>query len=89
MAAGDVAQAVAAAFREHQGTVLARLIRLTGDFDLARDAVQQAFATALTTWSRDGIPRSSEGWIMTAARNRALGDFTERRQGCFRVAVQR
>ncbi len=71
-ARGDVAGAVAAAFREHQGTVLARLIRLTGDFDLARDAVQQAFATALTTWPRDGAPRSGEAWILTTARHRAL-----------------
>jgi len=67
-----VVESVAAAFREHQGVVLARLIRLTGDFDLAQDAVQQAFLTALATWARDGVPRSSQAWIMTTARNRAI-----------------
>lgn len=67
-AAGDVAHA----FREHHGTVLARLIRLTGDFDVAEEAVQQAFAIALTAWPRDGAPRNPRAWIMTAARNRAI-----------------
>jgi len=64
--------AVATAFREHHGTVLARLIRLTGDFDVAEDAVQQAFAIALTAWSRDGAPRNAQAWIMTTARHRAV-----------------
>ena len=63
---------VAAAFREHYGRVLARLIRLTGDFDLAEDAVQHAFTTALATWPRDGVPRSPLAWLLTAARHRAL-----------------
>jgi RNA polymerase sigma-70 factor, ECF subfamily len=63
---------LALAFREHHGTVLARLIRLTGDFDLAEDAVQQAFATALSTWVRDGAPDNTQAWIMTTARNRAI-----------------
>lgn len=52
--------------------MLARLIRITGDFDLAEDAVQQAFATALGTWARDGAPQNAEAWIMTTARNRAM-----------------
>lgn len=52
--------------------MLARLIRITGDFDLAEDAVQQAFATALTTWARHGAPQNAEAWIMTTARNRAI-----------------
>lgn len=52
--------------------MLARLIRITGDFDLAEDAVQQAFATALGTWERDGAPQNAEAWIMTTARNRAM-----------------
>lgn len=52
--------------------MLARLIRLTGDFDLAEDAVQQAFAIALTRWARDGAPENAQAWIMTAARNRAI-----------------
>src|SRR5262245_25573150 len=67
----DPARQVEAAFREHHGRVLARLIRLTGDFDLASDAVQLAFATALEHWPRE-MPRSPLAWITTAARNRAL-----------------
>jgi RNA polymerase sigma-70 factor (ECF subfamily) len=69
---GQPPQSVAAAFREHYGRVLARLIRLTGDFDVAEDAVQHAFTTALMTWQRDGVPRSTLAWIMTAARHRAV-----------------
>lgn len=52
--------------------MLARLIRLTGNFDVAEDAVQQAFALALTAWPRDGAPRNAQAWIMTSARNRAI-----------------
>jgi RNA polymerase sigma-70 factor (ECF subfamily) len=63
---------VAAAFREHYGRVLASLIRLAGDFDLAEDAVQHAFTTALASWQRDGVPRSPLAWIMTTARHRAV-----------------
>jgi RNA polymerase sigma-70 factor (ECF subfamily) len=68
----EPARQVETAFREHHGRVLARLVRLTGDFDLAAEAVQLAFTAALENWPREGTPRSPLAWIMTAARNRAL-----------------
>jgi len=51
---------------------VATLIRVLGDFDLAEDAVQEAFAAALETWPRRGIPDNPGAWITTTARNRAI-----------------
>jgi hypothetical protein len=53
---GDPAATIERAFREEQGAVLATLIRHLGDFQLAEDAVQDAFAAAVATWPRDGVP---------------------------------
>ena len=52
-----VEEAVAGAFREEWGRVVATLIRITGDWDLAEECAQDAFARALERWPRDGIPR--------------------------------
>src|SRR3954452_7741067 len=52
--------------------VLATLIRQAGDFQLAEDAVQDAFEAAVTQWRRDGIPASPGAWITTIARRRAI-----------------
>ncbi len=68
----DVEGAVAAAFREEWGQVVATLIRVTGDWDLAEECAQDAFAQALDRWRRDGIPRRPGAWLTTTARNRAL-----------------
>jgi RNA polymerase sigma-70 factor, ECF subfamily len=67
-----VAASVARAFREEWATVLATLIRHVGDFQLAEDAVQDAFATAVTAWRRDGVPASPGAWLTVAARRRAI-----------------
>jgi RNA polymerase sigma-70 factor, ECF subfamily len=66
-----VRAAVDAAYREEWGQVVATLIGLTGDWDLAEDCAQDAFAAALATWPRDGIPRKPGAWLTTTARNRA------------------
>jgi RNA polymerase sigma-70 factor, ECF subfamily len=71
-AAADVEAAVVAAFRSEWGRVVATLIRVTGDWDLAEECAQDAFARALERWPRDGIPRSPGAWLTTTARNRAL-----------------
>ncbi len=68
----DVDAAIAAAFREEWGRVVATLIRATGDWDLAEDCAQDAFAQAVRSWPRDGIPRRPGAWLTTVARNRAL-----------------
>lgn len=67
----DVEEAVAAAFREEWGQVVATLIRVTGDWDLAEECAQDAFAQALDRWRRDGVPRRPGAWLTTTARNRA------------------
>jgi RNA polymerase sigma-70 factor (ECF subfamily) len=68
----EVAAAVAAAFRDQWGRVVATLIGQTGDWDLAEDSAQEAYALALRTWARDGIPDRPGAWLTTAARRRAL-----------------
>ncbi|MEA2901013.1 MAG: polymerase sigma-70 factor, subfamily [Actinomycetota bacterium] len=68
----EVEAAVARAFREEWGRVLATLIRTTGDWDLAEECVQDAFARALERWPTDGVPRNPGAWLTTTARNRAL-----------------
>ena len=70
--ADPVSAAVARAFREERAIVLATLIRQAGDFQLAEDAVQDAFEAAVTVWRRDGIPAKPGAWITTAARRRAI-----------------
>jgi len=68
----DVGEAVAGAFREEWGRVVAALIGMTGDWDLAEECAQDAFAQAWKTWPRDGVPRRPGAWLTTVARNRAL-----------------
>ncbi|MBF6435289.1 RNA polymerase sigma factor [Nocardia cyriacigeorgica] len=66
-----VRAAVAAAYRNEWGQVVATMIGLTGDWDLAEDCAQDAFAAALATWARDGIPARPGAWLTTTARHRA------------------
>jgi RNA polymerase sigma-70 factor (ECF subfamily) len=66
-----VAAAVAAAFRAEWGQVVATLIRVTGDWDLAEECAMDAFAVAVERWARDGVPRRPGAWLTTTARNRA------------------
>jgi RNA polymerase sigma-70 factor (ECF subfamily) len=76
--AGDAAEAVARAFRDDWGRVVATLIGMTGDWDLAEECAQEAFAQALRTWPRDGVPRKPGAWLTTTARNRALDRLRRR-----------
>jgi RNA polymerase sigma-70 factor, ECF subfamily len=66
-------------FREEQGRAVATLIRVLGDFDLAEEAVQDAFITALETWPARGVPNNPGAWITTTARNRAIDRLRRRR----------
>jgi RNA polymerase sigma-70 factor (ECF subfamily) len=66
------AGAVDRLFREHFGRAVAALIRAVGDWDLAEECVQDAFATAAERWPRDGVPRDPAAWILAVARNRAI-----------------
>jgi len=59
-------------FREEYGRAVAVLVRRFGDIDLAEEAVQDAFATAVQRWPADGVPPSPAGWLITTARNRII-----------------
>ena len=59
-------------FREESGRILATLIRQCGDFDLAEEALQEAFAVALERWPRDGLPANAAAWLTTAARRKLI-----------------
>src|SRR5207244_6219367 len=59
-------------FRDEWGRVLANLIGFLGDFDLAEEAGQEAFAIAAERWARDGMPAHPRAWLVTTARNRAI-----------------
>ena len=69
---------VEAVFREEWGRIVASLIAMTGDWDLAEECAQDAFTRALQTWDRDGVPTHPGAWLTTAARNRAV-DVLRRR----------
>ncbi|MGW2638995.1 RNA polymerase sigma factor [Streptomyces sp. NPDC001348] len=63
---------VEAVFRAEYGRAVSVLVRFLGDIDLAEEAVQDAFATAVRKWPDTGVPPSPAGWIITTARNRAV-----------------
>jgi RNA polymerase sigma-70 factor, ECF subfamily len=67
-----VVAAAERAFRDQWGRVLAALIGFLGDFDLAEEAAQEAFAIAAERWPRDGVPDNPGAWLLTTARNRAI-----------------
>jgi RNA polymerase sigma-70 factor (ECF subfamily) len=74
----DVETAVSDAFRGEWGRVVSTLIGMTGDWDLAEECAQDAFAAALERWPRDGVPRRPGAWLTTTARNRALDRLRRR-----------
>jgi RNA polymerase sigma-70 factor (ECF subfamily) len=59
-------------YREERPRALATLIRLVGDFDLAEDSLQEAFAAALEQWPSSGVPRNPRAWLVSAARHKAI-----------------
>jgi len=67
-----VANPLDQAFRDQWGRVLAALIGFLGDFELAEEAAQEAFAIAAERWPRDGTPANPGGWLLATARNRAI-----------------
>jgi RNA polymerase sigma-70 factor (ECF subfamily) len=68
-------------YREHYGRILASLIRALGNFELAEDALQDAFAAAVEQWPREGAPNNPAAWIASTARHKAID--RARRQSWF------
>src|SRR5579883_3294373 len=75
----DVCAAAESVFRRESGRILASLIRISGSFDRAEEALQEAFASALASWPQKGTPQNPAAWIMTAA-HRKLIDAARREQ---------
>ena len=73
-------EAVERLFREESGRAVATLIRVLGDFDLAEEVVQEAFAKALEVWPERGVPDNPGAWITTTARNAAIDRIRRRRR---------
>ena len=77
----EVERVLADTFARDWGRLVATLIRLTGDWDLAEECTQDAFAAALRTWRRDGIPDVPRAWLTTSARHRAIDRIRRERVG--------
>ena len=82
----DAVAVVEALYRSDWGRIVATLIRLLGDFDLAEEFAQEAFTAALQQWPAGGIPQFPRAWIVQAARNRAIDRL--RRQTLFTEKIQ-
>lgn len=82
----DAAAAVEAVYRSDWGRIVATLISMLGDFDLAEEYAQEAFAAALDQWATSGVPESPRAWIVSTARHKAIDRL--RRQTLFTEKLQ-
>jgi RNA polymerase sigma-70 factor, ECF subfamily len=82
----DAATTLETVYRSDWGRIVATLIRLLGDFDLAEECAQEAFAVALDQWPTSGVPELPRAWIIQTARNKAIDRF--RRQKRFEEKVE-
>jgi RNA polymerase sigma-70 factor (ECF subfamily) len=85
MSEGNAAQGIEEVFRREAGRVLATLIRLLGDFDLAEEAQQEAFAAAVEQWPALGVPANPRAWLISTGRNKAIDRI--RRDVLFRTKI--
>src|SRR5450755_4792514 len=76
----DAAEAVEAVYRADWGRIVATLIGLVGDFDLAEESAQEAFTAALDQWRRDGVPEFPRAWIIQTARHKAIDRLRRERR---------
>src|SRR5438876_654056 len=68
----QASETIERAFREEYGRIIATLIRISGSFDLAEEALQEAFASAITNWEKYGTPRNPGAWLTTVAHRKLL-----------------
>ena len=76
----DIRGTVDAVYREESRRVLATLIRLLGDFDLAEEAMHEAFRAAIEQWPREGVPANPRAWLVSAGRFKAIDRIRKRRR---------
>ena len=74
----DLKTSLDALYRDQSRRIYATLVRILGDFDLAEEAMQEAFASALTQWSRDGVPKNPSAWLVSTARFKAIDSIRRR-----------
>src|SRR5258708_1890576 len=74
----DVSTAIDAVYRSDWGGIVATLIRHVGDFDVAEEAAQEAFAAAVDQWRDSGVPDSPRAWIIQTARHKAIDRIRRR-----------
>jgi RNA polymerase sigma-70 factor (ECF subfamily) len=79
-ALGDADSVIEAVYRADWGRIVATLIRLVGDFDLAEEAAQEAFAVAVAQWRASGVPDAPRAWIVQTARHKAIDRWRRRRR---------
>src|SRR5260221_1102578 len=82
----DAAGAVDALYRSDWGRIVATLIRLVGDFDLAEESAQEAFAAAVDQWQAAGVPEYPRAWVIQTARHKAIDRI--RRQARFEETIE-
>src|SRR5574343_1659852 len=75
-----VSELIERLYREESRRVLATLIRLLGDFDLAEEALHEAFRSAVEQWPRDGLPDNPRAWLVSAGRFKAIDNLRRQRR---------
>src|ERR1700729_423135 len=68
----EIRSAVESVFRQESGRIIASLIRISGSFDRAEEAVQESFISALASWPAKGVPENPAAWIMTSAHRKLI-----------------
>ena len=76
----EVGSILESVYRSESRRILATLIRLLGDFDLAEEALQEAFAAAVQQWPRDGVPANPRAWLVSTGRFKAIDSIRRRAQ---------
>src|SRR4051812_4439046 len=74
----QVSEHVDALYRNESRRIFATLVRLLGDFDLAEEALQEAFMAAVTQWPQTGIPQNPRAWLVSAGRFKAIDTLRRR-----------
>ena len=80
--------AVDAVYRSDSRRVLATLIRVLGDFDLAEEALHDAFASAVKQWPAEGVPANPRAWLVSAGRFKAIDAIRRRARACRRIRAR-
>src|ERR1700749_3407975 len=76
--AAQIPELLDSLYRVESGRILATLIRLLGDFDLAEEAMHEAFAAALSAWPKSGVPGNPRPWLISTARFKAVDTLRRR-----------